>query len=80
MWDGIAVWYAFGNAYVNDDVRFSSAESDTKAWLQACVDALPLSFVHGKLIWDGIVVWYAFENADANFDVRFGGAESDTKA
>jgi len=40
MWDGIAVWYAFGNAYVNDDVRFGSAEfrfggaeSDTKAWL-----------------------------------------------
>ena len=33
LWDGIVAWYAFNNAYVNDDVRFGGAESDTQAWM-----------------------------------------------
>jgi len=38
--DDVVAWYAFNNAYVDDDVRFGSAEfrfggaeSDTQAWM-----------------------------------------------
>jgi hypothetical protein len=40
LWDSIVAWYAFSDVYVDDDVRFGSAEfrfggaeSDTQAWM-----------------------------------------------
>ena len=31
--DGIVAWHVFSDVYVDEDVRFGSAESDTQAWM-----------------------------------------------
>ena len=46
----ITVWYAFNDDYVDGDVRFGAAESDTKAWMEAYIDLLLSLDVHFKSV------------------------------